>query len=75
MAVRQAKDIPVSRRISDGNGTLMPDWERHLELSAEHLKLMEQGVDDMTELAPSATLAQVITQLNTLLAVLQRALR
>lgn len=75
-AARPAKGIPNDRRIATPmDGRVTQDWERHFEIQSEHLQLLEQGVDGLQPLAPGATLGQVITQMNALLAVLQNGLR
>lgn len=74
MAIRPAKDTPSERQISDARGVITEPWQRHFQIVADALKQIE-GVDTLAPLDPGATTGEIVTQLNTLLSILQRAMR
>ncbi len=65
-------DVPRERRIASGDGSITHPWAVWAEEAGATLERLGNQTAGLTDLSGSATLAEVITAYNQLLAALRR---
>lgn len=71
--MKNSRQIPNDRRIAEPNGQITRPWMTWSEEAGNVLDKLSSEAAGLSDLSGSATLAEVITAFNALLAALRRA--
>lgn len=71
--MKLSREIPIDRRIAQPNGEITRPWLLWSEDAGRVLDKLSSEAAGLSDLSGSATLAEVITAYNALLAALRRA--
>lgn len=70
--MKTSRQIPMDHRVADGNGRMMFPWVRWSEEVGQAMQRLSVEMEASEPLASGATLAEVVTAYNELLAALKR---